>query len=557
MEKKWWHDAVVYQIYPKSFKDSNGDGIGDLRGVIEKLDYLEKLGVNVIWMSPIYTSPMDDNGYDISDYMSIAPEYGNMSDFEDLVAQGDKRGIKIVMDLVVNHTSDEHPWFIESRSSLDNDKRDWYIWKKPKPNGDMPNNWGSWFTRSAWELDEKTGECYLHLFSKKQPDLNWANPQVRKAVHDIMIFWLDKGIGGFRMDVINLIGKPSDYPDGGLDDIGVIGIDHFANHSIVHQYLREINDKVLSHYDVLTVGETPLVTTFEGKLYSHPNRNELGMVFQFEHMDLDKDDNFLAKKDLDLVRFKEIMTKWQEDLYNQGWNSLYWSNHDQARAVSRFGNDSTYRIQSAKMLATTLHFMRGTPYIYQGEEMGMTNTYYDSIDEYDDLLDHHKYDILTNDENLSDEEALDIIRPFSRDNARAPLHWTNKSNGGFSTGKPWLKMNDNYSFINAESALEDSESVFYHYQRLIKLRRSSDYSHIIVYGKHKLVNLEDTQVYSYKRYDKNTSLLVVSNFTAKTLERSFDEKVVGTIISNYHDSSTNLSSLKLRPYESVVYEVKI
>lgn len=557
MDKKWWHQAVVYQIYPRSFNDSNGDGIGDLRGVIEKLDYLKELGVNVIWMSPIYPSPMADNGYDVSDYMSIAPEYGTMSDFEEMIAEADKREIKIIMDLVVNHTSDEHPWFVESRSSINNDKRDWYIWRKPKTDGSMPNNWNSWFTRRAWDLDEETGECYLHLFSKKQPDLNWANPQVRSAIHEIMRFWLDKGIGGFRMDVINLIGKPSDYPDGALEGIGVMGIDHFANHSLAHQYLREINDKVLSHYDVLTVGETPMVTTFEGKLYSHPKRHELGMVFQFEHMDLDKDSNFAAKKELDLIQFKEIMARWQEDLHNQGWNSLYWSNHDQARAVSRFGNDKIYRVISAKMLANTLHFMDGTPYVYQGEELGMTNTYHNSIDEYNDLLDHHKYDILTNDEGLSNEEALKIIRPFSRDNARAPMHWNNKLNGGFSTGKPWLKMNNNYKSINAQADLDDPDSVFYHYQKLIALRRSGDYSDVMVYGRHQLLHSKDPEVYSYKRYTDRKALLIVSNFTDKILERSFDEKANRIVISNYQDSSTDLSALKLRPYESVVYEVII
>jgi oligo-1,6-glucosidase len=555
MEKKWWHNAVVYQIYPRSFMDSDGDGIGDLRGVIEKLDYLEMLGINVIWMSPIYASPMADNGYDISDYMTIAPEFGTMADLEELIAAADQRGIKIVMDLVVNHTSDEHPWFVESRSSRDNDRRDWYIWRKLKSDGSMPNNWNSWFTRSAWDLDEKTGECYLHLFSKKQPDLNWANPQVRNAVHDIMRFWLDKGTGGFRMDVINLIGKPSDYPDGALEGIGVMGIDHFANHSLAHQYLREMNDKVLSHYDVLTVGETPMVTTFDGKLYSHPKRRELGMVFQFEHMDLDKDSNFAAKKELDLVRFKEVMSRWQEDLHNQGWNSLYWSNHDQARAVSRFGNDIAYRVESAKMLASTLHFMSGTPYIYQGEEIGMTNTYYDTIDQYNDLLDHHKYDVLTNDAHLSDEEALNIIRPFSRDNARAPMHWTNNPNGGFSTGTPWLKMNSNYTTINAHAATNDPDSVFYHYKKLIALRRHSDYSDVIVYGRHQLIQPKDSEVYSYKRYDDKKALLIVSNFTDRTLERSFDEKVIRVVISNHKDSSSDLSGLMLRPYESVVYEI--
>ncbi|NDL68030.1 glycoside hydrolase family 13 protein [Anaerotalea alkaliphila] len=555
MERKWWHNAVVYQIYPRSFKDTNGDGIGDLRGVIEKLDYLQALGVDVVWMSPVYRSPMDDNGYDISDYRDIAPEFGTMADFDEMVAEADKRGIKIVMDLVVNHTSDEHAWFLESRASKDNPKRDWYIWKEPMADGSPPNNWNSWFTRSAWEMDPATGECYLHLFSRKQPDLNWENPAVRDAVYGMMEFWLEKGICGFRMDVINLIGKPQDFPDGALEGIGVMGIDHFANHSSTHMFLREMNLRVLSRYDILTVGETPNVTTYEGKLYSHPGRKELGMVFQFEHMDVDRPGSLSPKLPLDLPKLKEIMSRWQEDLFGQGWNSLYWSNHDQPRAVSRYGDDGAYRVESAKMLGTTLHFMQGTPYIYQGEELGMTNTYYGCIGDYNDLYDHHRYEILTSDQGMGDEEALDIIRPFSRDNARAPMHWNGGANGGFTTGTPWLKMNENHKTVNAEAALEDPDSVFHHYRKLVALRKDSPYSNVIVYGGHRLLLPEDPDAYCYKRSDGKKTLLVVSNFTGRTLERRFDDIPVGIVISNYKDSSTGLKPLALRPYESVVYEV--
>ncbi len=370
LEKRWWHDAVVYQIYPRSFNDSNGDGIGDIPGIIEKLDYIQTLGANVIWLSPVYKSPMDDNGYDISGYREIAPEFGTMADMEKLLFEADKRGIKIVMDLVVNHTSDEHPWFLESKSSQDNPKRDWYIWKDPKQDGSEPNNWESFFKPKAWTLDETTGQYYLHLFSNKQPDLNWANPEVREAVYDMMHFWLKKGLGGFRMDVINMIGKPSDYPDATIFDSGVAGWEHWSNNLLVHQYLREMHDKVLRHYDVLTVGETPFTTTLDGRYYSHPDRNEISMIFQFEHVGIDREEHNAVKKDFDLVQYKEIMSRWQEDLYQKGWNSVYWSNHDQPRTVSRYGSDSPeYRVISAKMLGTVLHMMSGTPYIYQGEEI--------------------------------------------------------------------------------------------------------------------------------------------------------------------------------------------
>ncbi|MDO4719188.1 MAG: alpha-glucosidase [Peptostreptococcaceae bacterium] len=550
MEKKWWHRSVVYQIYPKSFKDSDGDGIGDIRGITEKLDYLQNLGIDVIWLSPVYESPMDDNGYDISDYRAIAPQFGTMEDFEELVDEAKKRGIGIVMDLVVNHTSDEHPWFIESRASKDSDKRDYYIWKDAKEDGTPPNNWVSWFTRSTWEWDEETKQYYLHLFSKKQPDLNWKNPAVRREVYDIMNFWIDKGTVGFRMDVINAIGKPDDYPDAAFPDV-VRGIEHFLNHSDVHMYLREMNREVLSKHDLLTVGETGFVTTADGRLYSHPDRKELNMIFQFEHTGIDCDDTMSPKKPLDLPKLKAIMSRWQDDLYENGWSSLYWSNHDQPRIVSRFGDDGKYRVESAKMLGTTLHFMYGTPYIYMGEELGLTNTYFDRIEDHNDLLDHHKFDVLTNLKGKSPEEAMQIIRPFSRDNARVPISWNESANAGFTSGKPWLPLNPNYRSIHAEAALADENSVFYHYKKLVSLRRDSEYSDLIVYGRHQLLLPKDREVYAYTRIYQTQKLLVVSNFTAKTLRRSFEGKALRILLSNYPDSSANIADLTLRPYESV------
>lgn len=552
MEKKWWHKSVVYQIYPKSFKDSDGDGIGDIRGITEKLDYLQNLGIDVIWLSPVYESPMDDNGYDISDYRAISPQFGRMEDFEELVDEAKKRGIGIVMDLVVNHTSDEHPWFIESRASKDSDKRDYYIWKDAKEDGAPPNNWVSWFTRSTWEWDEETKQYYLHLFSKKQPDLNWKNPAVRREVYDIMNFWIDKGTVGFRMDVINAIGKPDDYPDAAFPDV-VRGIEHFLNHSDVHMYLREMNREVLSRHDLLTVGETGFVTTADGRLYSHPDRKELNMIFQFEHTGIDCDDTMSPKKPLDLPKLKAIMSRWQDDLYENGWSSLYWSNHDQPRIVSRFGDDGKYRVESAKMLGTTLHFMYGTPYIYMGEELGLTNTYFDRIEDHNDLLDHHKFDVLTNLKGKSPEEAMEIIRPFSRDNARVPISWNESANAGFTSGKPWLPLNPNYRSINAQAALADENSVFYHYKKLVSLRRESEYSDLIVYGRHQLLLPEDREVYAYTRTYRNQKLLVVSNFTAQTLRRNFEGKVLQLLLSNYPDSSADISNLTLRPYESAVY----
>ncbi|UGA57652.1 glycoside hydrolase family 13 protein [Vibrio sp. VB16] len=556
LEKRWWHDAVVYQIYPRSFNDSNGDGIGDIPGIIEKLDYIKLLGANVIWLSPVYKSPMDDNGYDISDYMEIAPEFGTMADMDSLIAQAEVRGIKIVMDLVANHTSDEHPWFIESKSSKDNPKRDWYIWKDPKKDGSEPNNWESFFTPKAWSFDESSGQYYCHLFSKKQPDLNWANPEVRDAIYNMMHFWLKKGLGGFRMDVINMIGKPSDYPDATIFDSGVAGWEHWSNNLLVHQYLREMHEKVLSHYDVLSVGETPFTTTLDGRYYSHPDRNEMSMIFHFEHMSIDREEHNAVRKPFDLVEFKSIMSKWQNDLYQKGWNSLYWSNHDQPRAVSRYGNDSPeYRIISAKMLGTVLHMMSGTPYIYQGEELGMTNKFFANIDEYDDLMAKFHYQKML-DSGISQQDALDFLNYFSRDHARVPLQWNKETNAGFTTGTPWLAMNKNYVDINAEQSTDDENSIFHHYRKLIALRQGDKYSDVIIYGKHQLLDENDTDVYAFLRFYDGKTLLIVANFTDEHQIRHYDYQLKKVIINNYSDECESIQKITLNPYQAYIFSVE-
>ncbi len=555
LDKRWWHNSVVYQIYPRSFNDANGDGIGDIPGIIDKLDYIAELGANVIWLSPVYQSPMDDNGYDISDYQKIAPEFGTMADMDRLIAEADKRGIKIVMDLVVNHTSDEHPWFIESRSSKDSPKRDWYIWKDPKPDGSEPNNWESFFKPKAWTLDENTGQYYLHLFSNKQPDLNWANPEVREAVYDMMHFWLKKGLGGFRMDVINMIGKPSDYPDATIFDQGVAGWEHWSNNLLVHQYLREMHDKVLKHYDVLTVGETPFTTTLDGRYYSHPDRNEISMIFQFEHVSIDREEHNAVKKPFDLVQYKEIMTRWQEDLYQKGWNSLYWSNHDQPRTVSRYGCDSAkYRVVSAKMLGTVLHMMSGTPYIYQGEEIGMTNKHFDSIDEFNDLMAKFHYQKMR-DRGVSDVDALAFLNDFSRDHARVPVQWNDQLNAGFTTGTPWLPVNDNYPEINAEQAVKDDDSIYHHYRRLIALRQGEQYGDVIVYGEHQLLDPQDSEVYAYIRSHKGKSLLTIANFSGNSVVKSYSGSVKQQVINNYPETVESLTEMALKPYQALVIEL--
>ena len=542
MERKWWHSSVVYQIYPRSFNDSNGDGIGDINGIREKLDYLKELGIDVIWLSPVYKSPNDDNGYDISDYCDIMDEFGTMDDMEKLLKEANEKGIKILMDLVVNHTSDEHKWFIEAKKSKDNKFRDYYIWRDPV-NGHEPNNLGSCFSGSAWQYDESTDQYYLHLFSKKQPDLNWENENVRNEVYKMMNFWIDKGIGGFRMDVIDLIGK--------VPDEMITG-----NGPKLHDYLQEMNKAALEGHDLLTVGETWGATPEIAKLYSNPKRKELSMVFQFEHIGLDQIEGKEKwdVKPLDLLDLKKVLSKWQTELEGEGWNSLFWNNHDLPRIVSRWGNDREYRVESAKMLATLLHGMKGTPYIYQGEELGMTNVRFEDINEYNDIETLNMYKDRIS-KGYSHDEIMASIYAKGRDNARTPMQWDSTENAGFTTGKPWLKVNKNYKFINAEDCLQDKDSIFYHYKKLIDIRKHND---TIIYGDYKLLLPEDKNVFAYSRELNGDKIVVVCNFYNKEINLNFKEDFnnVEILLSNYKDSSILMKDLKLRPYEVIMYRVK-
>ena len=548
MKKAWWKEAVVYQIYPRSFCDSNGDGIGDLNGITSKLDYLKELGIDVIWLSPVYKSPNDDNGYDISDYEDIMTEFGNMDDFDKMLAAAHERGIKIVMDLVVNHTSDEHPWFVESRSSKDNEKRDYYIWKEGK-DGKEPTNWGSAFSGPAWKYDEKTDMYYLHLFSVKQPDLNWENPKVRKEVFDMMTRWCEKGIDGFRMDVISLISKPEGFPDAKV--VGLYGdMNICANGPKVHDYLKEMNEKVLSKFDIMTVGETAGVTLEEAKKYANTDGSELNMVFQFEHMDLDGGEKFKwSTKPMPLVPLKENLTKWQKGLDGVAWNSLYFCNHDQPRIVSRLGDESdAYRELSAKCIATCLHMMQGTPYVYQGEELGMTNTVFKSVDDFRDLESINAYRELIESGLYTKEDMFPKIAHKSRDNARTPMQWDASENAGFTTGTPWIAVNPNYKKINVEDQLKREDSVFHYYQKLIRLRKENE---IIVYGNYELLLPEDENIFAYVRSLDGKKLLTVCNFSKS--EQKFDfqgYENAEVLISNYNRDVREDGTLK--PYEATV-----
>ena len=539
MERQWWHSSVVYQIYPRSFKDSNGDGIGDINGIREKLDYLKELGIDVIWLSPVYKSPNDDNGYDISDYYDIMDEFGTMEDMDNLLKEANERGIKILMDLVVNHTSDEHKWFIEAKKSKDNEYRDYYIWRD-SVDGNEPNDLGSTFSGSAWQYDETTGQYYLHLFSKKQPDLNWENGKVRNEVYKMMNFWVDKGIGGFRMDVIDLIGK--------VPDEMITG-----NGPKLHEYLQEMNKAALEGKDLLTVGETWGATPDVAKLYSNPERKELSMVFQFEHIGLDQIEGKEKwdVKSLELLDLKKVLSKWQTELEGQGWNSLFWNNHDLPRIVSRWGNDKEYRIESAKMLATLLHGMKGTPYIYQGEELGMTNVRFDDINDYNDIESLNMYkDRLS--KGYSHNEIMESIYAKGRDNARTPMQWDDSENVGFTTGTPWLAVNKNYDKINAKQCLQDENSIFNHYKKLIDIRKNND---TIIYGDYKLLCEDDENIFAYVRELNGDKILVVCNFYDKDVEFKFegDFNYSKVLLSNYNDSSKMIEKLKLRPYEAVMY----
>lgn len=538
MERSWWHTSTVYQIYPRSFADSNGDGIGDLPGITSKLDYLERLGIDVIWLSPIYASPMDDNGYDISDYRDIAPEFGTLADFDELLAKARDRGIGIVLDLVVNHTSDEHRWFVEASSGRDNPYRDFYIWRDPGPDGGPPNDLQSFFGGSAWTFDETTGQYYLHLFSRRQPDLNWENPRLRAEIYSMMNWWLDRGIAGFRMDVIDLIGKKVDEKV-------------TADGPHLHEYLQEMHRETLANRDVLTVGETWSVTPSSALLYSGRARGELSMVFQFEHVTQRWDDTFgkWRSKPFDLVALKAAFSKWQHALAQDGWNSLFWGNHDLPRAVSRYGDDGAFRVASAKTLATALHLMKGTPYVYQGEEIGMTNARFTHIEQYKDIETLNMYR-LNRQAGQSEEDFIRGANENSRDNARTPMQWSAAPHGGFTTGEPWIEANPNHQSINAQASLADDGSVFHHYRRLITLRKCHD---VIVYGDYQSFLDQHPQVYVYTRTLGKERLIVVANFAGSDCDVDLpaELRTRGTPLIWTHDRVEQLdASVSLRPFES-------
>ena len=555
MEKRWWKESVVYQIYPRSFCDSNGDGIGDLNGITGKLDYLKELGIDVIWLSPVYKSPNDDNGYDISDYQAIMDEFGTMEDFDRMLATAHEKGIKIMMDLVVNHTSDEHKWFIESRKSTDNPYRDYYIWRPAKEDGSLPNNWGSCFSGPAWEYDKTTDMYFLHLFSKKQPDLNWDNPAVRQDVFDMMNWWLKKGVDGFRMDVISLISKEPGLPD---KEPGINGYATFnvsANGPHVHEYLQEMRQKALNNADTITVGECSGVTLEEAKKYARSDEKELNMVFQFEHMDVDSDEKAgkWTTRKMDLRNLKKILTRWQKGLQDIAWNSLSWENHDQPRSVSRFGNDSDeYREISAKMLATCIHMMQGTPYVYQGEELGMTNCPFNTLDNFRDLESINAFHELTEQGKMTEEDMMAAIGYKGRDNARTPMQWDDSAYAGFSTTNPWIMVNPNYTKINAKDQVNREDSVFKYYQKLIKLRHESE---LIVYGTYDLILDDDKDIYAYIRTLGDEKLIVYCNFSENTREVELPEEFTNgkVLISNYIDAKVN-HKITLRPYEAIVIQ---
>ncbi len=554
MADAWWKQSVVYQIYPRSFKDSNGDGIGDLNGITEKLDYLKELGIDVIWLSPVYESPNDDNGYDISNYRGIMKEFGTMEDYDRMLKAAHERGIKIVMDLVVNHTSDEHPWFVESRKSKDNPYRDYYIWREGK-DGKEPNNWESCFSGPAWEYDKETDMYYLHLFSRKQPDLNWDNPKVRDEVFDMMDWWCKKGIDGFRMDVISMISKVPGLPDGepnekGYGDFGP----YVCNGPHVHEYLQEMNRRVLSKYDLLTVGECSGVTIEEAKQYANNEGTELSMAFQFEHMDLDGGESMKwCERKIKLPELKETLSRWQVELYQKAWNSLYWCNHDQPRIVSRLGNPSKeYREVSAKMLGTCLHMMQGTPYIYQGEELGMTNVPFEDLEDFRDIESIHAYEEFVGKKLIEPDDMMRYLRYKSRDNARTPMQWDDSENAGFTTGNPWIMVNPNYMEINAKEQLSREDSVFHYYQKLIRLRKEYP---VIVHGKYSLLLPEDERLYVYQRVQDGQVLLVICNFTEQEIHYEMPEEQKGrgkeVLISNY-TRETPEDCVDLRAYEAMV-----
>jgi trehalose-6-phosphate hydrolase len=554
MSTAWWKKAVVYQIYPKSFYDTSGNGTGDIQGIIKKLDYLKELGVDVLWLTPIYKSPQKDNGYDISDYYSIQEEYGTMDDFDQLLAEAHKRGIKIIMDIVINHTSTEHEWFQQAKSSKDNPYRDFYIWKDGN-DGLPPTNWESKFGGSAWQWDETTGQYYLHLFDVTQADLNWENEKLREALYEMMHFWLQKGVDGFRLDVINLISKNQQFPQDDSD-----GRKFYTDGPRIHEYLHEINERVFSKYDIMTVGEMSSTSIDNCIRYTNPREEELDMTFSFHHLKVDyPNGDKWTKAEFNFHDLKNILSTWQVEMNKGGgWNALFWCNHDQPRVVSRFGDDEKYHKESAKMLATTIHMMQGTPYIYQGEEFGMTNPKFDKIDEYRDVESLNIFEIKKN-EGLSEKEIIEILKQKSRDNSRTPVQWNNREHAGFTTGTPWIHTAENYKEINAENAVNDSDSIFYHYQKLISLRK--EYA-VITDGNYELVSENHESIFAFVRETDTDMLLVINNFYGKDTTFALPVKFVidgvsnTVLLSNYEDSAPLGNEIQLRPYESIVYHLK-
>ncbi|MGW5954618.1 alpha,alpha-phosphotrehalase [Bacillus mycoides] len=548
---KDWHKSVVYQIYPKSFNSYYNKETGDIKGVTEKLDYLKELGVDYIWLTPIYRSPQNDNGYDVSDYYSIDPSYGTMEEFEELLKEAKVRDIEIMLDIVVNHSSTEHKWFKEAKEDKNSPYRNYYIWRDEK------NNWQSKFGGSAWKYDEKTGQYFLHLFDETQADLNWENEKLREEVYDMMRFWLEKGVKGFRLDVINLISKDQRF----LSDEGTTatsdGRKYYTDGPRVHEYLQEMSQNVFEGKDVITVGEMSSTTIDNCIKYSNPERNELSMTFSFHHLKVDySNGDKWTKADFDFIKLKEIMSNWQIEMQkSEGWNALFWCNHDQPRIVSRFGDDGKYRNESAKMLATAMHMLQGTPYIYQGEEIGMTNPKFESIEQYRDVESLNIYNIKL-EEGLSKEEIIGILKQKSRDNSRTPMQWNEEVNSGFTTNAPWISVADSYEEINVEKALEEKESVFYHYKKLIELRKTYD---VITEGEYAILDENHSKIWAYTRTVKNEVLLVINNFYGEEITYSvpgnvqLDGMKQEVLLSNYKDSSKDITNINLRPYESIVY----
>ncbi|MCC3667210.1 alpha-glucosidase, partial [Staphylococcus epidermidis] len=548
MKRNWWKEAVAYQVYPRSFNDSNGDGIGDLPGLIEKLDYLENLGIDVIWLSPMYPSPNDDNGYDISDYKGIMSEFGTMNDFDQLLSSIHQRGMKLILDLVVNHTSDEHPWFIESKSSKTNAKRDWYIWADPKPDGSEPNNWESIFNGSTWEFDESTKQYYFHLFSKKQPDLNWENPDVRQAVFEMMNWWFEKGIDGFRVDAITHIKKNFEAGDLPVPDGKKFApaFDVDMNQPGIQEWLQEMKDKSLSRYDIMTVGEANGVTPNDAEEWVGEENGKFNMIFQFEHLGLWS----TGDTKFDVKSYKQVLNRWQKQLENVGWNALFIENHDQPRRVSTWGDDKNYWYESATSHATAYFLQQGTPFIYQGQEIGMTNYPFESIESFNDVAVKTEYQIVKK-EGGDVNQLLDKYKMENRDNARTPMQWNNSINAGFTTGKPWFHVNPNYTEINVKQQLNDKFSILSYYKALIQLKKSDL---IYIYGKFNMVDAENKQVFAYTRTFKNNTVLIVANLTNEVSELNLpfelDISSVDIKLHNYHLNDINLDHIK--PYESFV-----